>query len=91
MRDYRLILLLKSSLKKEDRTKLLDVVKKWANLDEKSDGITDLGEKKLAYPIKHNKTAEYVMLKFKADTVPNELDKRLQMNEDILRHLLVRD
>lgn len=89
-RNYRLVLMLKSDLKKESREKLLDQVKKIAGVSDK-DKEESLGEKKLAYPIKSNKMAEYILLKFNANTIPSDLDKNLHLKEDVIRHLLVRD
>lgn len=49
------------------------------------------GRKRLAYPIKHCKEGDYVLMPFKMD--PNaviELDRNLRGLEHILRYLLVR-
>lgn len=89
MRDYKLILLLKSDLKKEQKDKLLEDVKKYLGKTE-SDKMTSLGEKRLAYTIKHEQKGEYFLVEFKSDKVSGELDNRLRVNESILRHLLIR-
>lgn len=88
-RNYRLVLMLKSDIKKDGREKLLSEIKKMAGADKSKE--ESLGEKKLVYPIKSNKMAEYVLLKFNADNIPSDLDKNLHMKEDVIRHLLVRD
>lgn len=91
MRNYRLVLLFKSGLKKAKQDEVFTNVKQWIGEEVKEDKIDNLGEKKLAYPIKREKSAEYMMMSFKAQKVSRDLDKRLTMEEDILRHLLVRD
>lgn len=90
MRNYRLVLILKSDLKKEAKEKLLESVKSWGGKisDEK---IVELGEKKFAYPIKGDKKGDYVLLEFKSDAVSPEMENKVRINDDILRHLLVRD
>lgn len=90
MRDYRLVLLLKSELKKDQKEKLLVNLQKWIG-EASFDKVTEMGEKKLSYPIKREKKADYVLLSFKANSVSPELDKRLVMQDDILRHLLIKD
>lgn len=90
MRNYRLVLLLKSGLKKEDKEKLITNVKKWVG-EVKEDNLNELGEKKLSYPIKKERKAEYLVLNFQAATIASDLDKRLVMQDDIIRHMLVRD
>lgn len=99
MRSYRLVLLLKSDLKKERKQGILKDVEKWAGRQILSGGkarksgngeIKELGERKLAYPIKRELKGEYILLEFEAEKVEAGLEKRIQMEEDILRHLLVR-
>ncbi|HVZ12653.1 MAG TPA: 30S ribosomal protein S6 [Patescibacteria group bacterium] len=90
MKGYRLVLLLKSDLKKEAKDKLYDEIKKWLG-DVKSDKVTSLGEKKLAYTIKHAKSGEYVVMNFESDKVTADFNKRLLIRDEILRHLLVRN
>lgn len=90
MRNYRLVLLLKGDLAKEKREKTLKDVEKWAG-DVKEVDVKVLGEKRLAYPIKGELRAEYVVMTFGADTVGSELNSRIRMQDDVLRHLLIRD
>lgn len=54
MRIYKLVLLLKSELKKEEKTKLIDEVKVWIGKPSK-EKVTEIGERKLAYPVKKKK------------------------------------
>lgn len=90
MRSYKLVLLLKSDLKKEQKEKLYDDVKKWAG-EVNSDKIDTLGEKKLSYPIKHEKKGEYVVVNFEGETIPADLNGKLLIRDEILRHLLIRN
>ena len=88
MRSYKLVLLLKSDLTKDKKKKLLDQVEVWAGAKEAK--TEELGEKKLAYTIKHEKKGEYVALSFGSEKVTQDFEKRLVISEDILRHLMIR-
>ena len=51
----------------------------------------DMGEKKLAYPIKKELTGYYYVLKVEASTdVIAEFDRRSSIDENILRHLIIK-
>lgn len=88
MRSYKLVLLLKSDLGKDKKKKLLDQVETWAGA--KDTKIEELGEKKLMYTIKREKKGDYVVLEFGSEKVEPDFEKRLVIQEDILRHLMVR-
>jgi ribosomal protein S6 len=90
MRDYTLILVVKSDSKKERKDALMNDVQKWIGKIEDSK-IESLGERKLAYQIKKQKTGEYLTLKFKADTIPTDVNGKILLQEDVLRHLLVKN
>jgi ribosomal protein S6 len=89
MRSYQLVLLLKSDLKKDQKEKLFDDVKK--SLGKSKDSkINPLGERKLSFPIRRERKGEYVSLTFETDKVDEDFNKRLLIRDEILRHLLVR-
>ncbi len=49
------------------------------------------GKRKLAYPIKHFAEGSYVLTRFKMKpAIGKELEEKLRITEDVLRHLLVR-
>lgn len=90
MRNYQLVLLLKSDLKREQKDKLFEEIKKMFEnaLTQKVDSI---GERKLSYPIKRERKGEYVILNVEAEKVTSDLNKALLIREEILRHLLIRN
>ena len=50
------------------------------------------GEKQLAYPIKREVSGFYQNFIFETDgSLPADLEKRINANEDVLRHLLLRN
>lgn len=81
--------MLKSDLTKDGRRKLLDTVK--TMVGDKEAKEKEIGEKKLAYPIKKQVKADYVVLELNTDKVNPELEKRLLIQEDIVRHLMIRE
>lgn len=90
MKKYRLTLILKSSLKKEEKEKLLKQVQTWGGkMDEAK--IKELGEKKFAYNIRSEQKGDYVLMEFSNEALTPELEGKIRLNENVLRHLLVRD
>jgi small subunit ribosomal protein S6 len=48
------------------------------------------GTKKLAYPIKKKNEGYYVVIQFKASAdLPKELDRRLRISDNVIRHLII--
>ena len=90
MKSYKLVLLLKSDLKKDAKDKLYADIKTWLG-DVKEDKVDSLGEKKLAYQIKHAKSGEFVVFNFESEKVGPDLNNRLVIRDDVLRHLLIRN
>lgn len=51
----------------------------------------EMGERKLAYPIKKELSGYYYVLKVEANSdVVNEFDRRALIDESILRHLIIK-
>ena len=88
MRQYKLILVARSTLKDADRKKLLDSVV--AMLGKVKEKTSEMGQKPLAYPIKREVSGNFSKIEFEADTIPQDFEKRIQANENILRHLLIK-
>lgn len=89
MRDYQLVLLLKSDLKRDLKEKLFEDVKKLLG-STKDAKVESMGERKLSYPIKRARSGEYVILNFESDKLSEDFAKRLLIKDEILRYLLVR-
>ncbi len=89
MRNYELVLVLRPALKEADKKKLLDTVKGWIG-GLKITKEEDLGTKTLAYPIKKETSGLYIDLILEGENVPLDLEKRVNANDNIIRHLLLR-
>ena len=49
------------------------------------------GKRRLAYPIRRFREGQYILTHFQMDpTASKDLDSQLKINENILRHLIVR-
>ena len=86
---YSLTLVLRSTLKEGDREKITKKIKESfdkAKIEEK-----DLGQKALAYPIKKEVSGYFITMKIETDVVvPADFEKKLLLNDDILRHLFIK-
>ena len=89
MRKYRLVLIIKRALDKKAVDNIMSEVKKLAG-DVKNDKLTELGEKKFSYKIKKEQSGNYVVWEFEAEKVSLDLESKLRLNDNVLRHLLVR-
>jgi len=92
LRDYEVLYIVRADLEDE---KVQEVVKSVNTLIERSDGSavrTNLwGKRRLAYEVKHQTEGAFVLQDFQIapERVP-ELEAALKINEDVLRHLIVR-
>ncbi|MCL5113624.1 MAG: 30S ribosomal protein S6 [Patescibacteria group bacterium] len=90
MRAYELVLVLKTSLNEANRKKLLESVKSLLK-DAKNIKEDEWGQKPLAYSIKKEIAGFYVDMAFEQEAeIPKDLEKKILANENVLRHLLLR-
>ncbi len=50
-----------------------------------------LGEKNFSYPIKKEKSGFYYLLSLEGDNISVDFEKRILMQDEVLRHLLIRN
>jgi len=90
MRNYQLVLVLKTTLSEANRKKLLETIKSYLK-GAKFSKEEDWGEKVLSYKIKREPAGFYVNYLFELkDELAKDLEKKLVANDDVLRHLLLR-
>lgn len=88
MQPYQLTLLVKNEMPEGDRKSLFDSISKDFGEMTKEDLW---GVKGLAYPIEHQSQAYYAHFEFNCEpNVIPTLDKKLKLNEDIIRYLLTK-
>lgn len=92
MRDYELTLVVDPEGSEEDRKKQTAKIEKIIeDLKGKVEEIDEWGKKKLAYPIKKKNLGYYFLWTIKLpEEVIMDLDKKLRLEEGLLRYLLVR-
>lgn len=89
MRSYELILVTKSSLSDALRKKLITSVKSLLK-DLKITKENEVGVKSLAYKIEKETAGFYFDFVLEGENVPQDFEKKLLENDNILRHLLLR-
>jgi small subunit ribosomal protein S6 len=89
MRAYELVLVLKTSLSESQQKKVLESIKSLLK-GVKTVKENIMGQKPLAYPIKKEMAGVYIDWTFEMETIPQDLEKKLLVNENVLRHLLIR-
>lgn len=92
MTNYEIMFIVKTTMESDKIKGTIDNMKKIIT-DGKGKIVEtkDMGEKKLAYPIKKELTGYYYVLKVEASTdVIAEFDRRASIDETILRHLIIK-
>ena len=92
LRDYELVAIISPEVVDEKLEAIIDNISQF--ITERGGIISSVerwGERRLAYPIKHLMEGSYVLTQFKLKpTLSKELEARLQISEEVLRHLLIK-
>ena len=90
MKAYEVLYIVKPTLDDEAREAVLDSIKNIITEAKGEVGEVDVWGRKLAYPIEKFRDGVYTLVNFKADVeFPKELDRRLKISEDVIRHVIV--
>jgi len=92
LRDYELVLVISPEVTDEElEAKIENITLFITEAGSSISSVEPWGKRRLAYPIQHFTEGIYVLikLKFKPEWC-RQLDARLQISEEILRHLLVK-
>lgn len=89
MKQYKLFVILKSTLKDADRKKLIGGISDLLG-KVKVKEVSEWGQKPLAYPIKKEVSGVFAKIEFEGENIAADLEKKILANENILRHLLLR-
>lgn len=92
MLTYEIMFIVKTTSEAEKGKKTIEAMKKVIT-DGKGKIVEtkEMGERKLAYPIKKELNGYYYVLKVSATPeVVHEFDRRASIDENILRHLIIR-
>lgn len=90
MTNYELMFIIDPALEDEAKAATIEAVKGIiANEGEVVD-VDEWGLRKMAYAIQKKSEGYYVVMTFKAQpTLPKELDRRLRISDNVMRHIIV--
>ena len=92
MNQYELALVVNAKIEDDAKLATLEAVK---DLVTRFGGtittVDDWGKKRLAYEIQKMKEGYYYFIQFESDsTVPNEIEQRIRIMENVIRYLCIR-
>ena len=91
MTNYELMFIIDPALEDETKAATIEAVKGIIAAEGEVIGEEDVwGMRKLAYPIMKKSEGYYVVIEFQAPpTLPKELDRRLKISDNVIRHMIV--
>lgn len=92
MTNYEIMFIVKTTMESDKIKKTIDSMKKIIT-DSKGKIVEtkEMGERKLAYPIKKELNGYYYVLKVVANSdAVHEFDRRASIDESVLRHLIIK-
>lgn len=91
MKKYEVLFIVNVDASEEERKDIIAKVQDFLAKNKAANvAVDEWGVKKLAYPIAFKNEGYYVLISFEAEAnVPNELEHRLNLNEKVLRNLIV--
>ncbi len=92
MNKYEIMFIVKTTNEATDIKKTAEGYKSlMTSLKGKVEEFKELGEKKLAYPINKEVNGFYYVLEVEANAdAIHEFDRKIQLDENIIRHLIIR-
>lgn len=90
MINYEVMLILDPALEDDKKDATVETVKDIIAAEGEVGNVDTWGMRKLAYPIQKKSEGYYVVIEFKAQpTLPKELDRRLKISDNVIRHMIV--
>ena len=92
MHKYEIMFIVKATMESDSVKKTAETFKKLVtDLKGKVDEYKELGQKKLAYPIKKELNGYYFVMQVEADKdCIQEFDRKIRLDESVLRHLIIK-
>ncbi|MGX8773544.1 MAG: 30S ribosomal protein S6 [Bacillota bacterium] len=89
MTNYEVLFIIDPALEDEKKEATIEAVKEIIASEGEVGNVDVWGMRKLAYPINKKSEGYYVVIEFKAQpTLPKELDRRLKISDNVMRHLI---
>ena len=90
MINYEVMLILDPALEDDKKDATVETVKGIIAAEGEVGNVDTWGMRKLAYPIQKKSEGYYVVIEFKAQpTLPKELDRRLKISDNVIRHIII--
>ena len=92
MENYEIMFIVKNTIEDDANKKVADSLKDLITADKgKIIEFKEMGKRKLAYPIKKELTGTYYVMTAQAshETI-KEFDRKVLINENVLRHLIIK-
>lgn len=90
MKKYEVMFIIDPTLEDAQKDATVETVKGIIASEGEVENVDVWGMRKLAYPIQKKNEGYYVVIEFKAQpTLPKELDRRLKISDNVMRHLIV--
>ena len=90
MTNYEVLFVIDPTLEDEKKEAAIERVKEVISSEGEVGDVDVWGLRKLAYPIQKKNEGYYVVIQFRAEpTLPAELDRRLKISDDFIRHMIV--
>ena len=89
MTNYEVLFIIDPALEDEAKESVIEAVKGVIAAEGEVGNVDVWGMRKLAYPIQKKPEGYYVVIEFQAQpTLPKELDRRLKISDNVMRHLI---
>lgn len=90
MNNYEVMFVIDPTLDDEKKEAAVERVKEVISSEGEVVNVDVWGLRKLAYPIQKQNDGYYAVIEFKAEpTLPQELDRRLKISDDFIRHIII--
>ena len=90
MRDYEVMFIIDPALEDAKKDATVETVQTIIAADGEVTKVDVWGMRKLAYPIDKKEEGYYAVVEFKGNpTLPKELDRRLKISDNVIRHIIV--
>jgi len=90
MNNYEIMFVIESTLEDSAKEQAIDTVKGIIAENGEITKASVWGMRKLAYPIMKKNEGYYAVVEFKAESdFPKELDRRLKISDNVIRHLII--
>ena len=90
MSNYEVTFIIDPTLDDEKKEAAIERVKEVISSEGEVVNVDVWGLRRLAYPIQKQNDGYYAVIEFKAEpTLPQELDRRLKISDDFIRHIII--